>query len=99
MQAKSPASRATRRATCELFGLTVAARSTAAQSAGGLADLLNHVHQPRVQDARGADVVVRLHPEHGEISRPPEQSGEDDQTHSLGEDDSYGERDRAGYRE
>src|SRR5207253_3848970 len=54
------------------------------ETSGRLADVLDHRRDARREDARGANVVVRLYPENPEIPGAPEQTGEDDQPHGFG---------------
>src|SRR5437763_1095359 len=63
-----------------------------AKAPGRLADVMDHRRDARRENASGADVVVRLHPENPEIASAPEQAGEDDQPHGLGEHHADGHR-------
>src|SRR4051812_4492199 len=63
------------------------------------ATLVERVCHARHQDARRAQVVVRLDEQHGEVARPPEKAREDDESHRVGDHDTGRERNGARHGE
>src|SRR5205085_6178100 len=59
------------------------------------AQLFDGARDPRREDARGADVIVRPDPENAEVAAAPEQAREDDETHRVREQHAGRNRHRA----